>query len=164
MRLFFCLAALLGVTIRIVSADTSSVRFENIEIPEHIFAGRLGNAIGGGVAVFDCNNDDRPEIFIAGGVNPSQLFINNSGENISFHVDTPVQLSLTNVIGAYPLDIDSDRFLDLAILRVGQDFLLRGRPDCSFEPFPAILNFQSRHHLTTGFFRNMGKWPNPADT
>ena len=164
MRLFFYLAVLLGIATQTVATDTLSVRFETIEIPEHVYAGRFENSTSGGVAVFDCNDDDRPEIFIAGGENLSQLFINTSGKNISFHADTPIQLLLTNVKVAYPMDIYSDGLLDLAVLRIGQDLLLRGRPDCSFEPFPAILNFQSRHHLTTVFFRNMGKWPNPADT
>ena len=164
MRLSFYLAVLLVIATQTVATDTLSVRFETIEIPEYVYAGRFENSTSGGVAFFDCNDDDRPEIFIAGGEKLSQLFINTSGKNTSFHADTPIQLLLTNVKVAYPLDIDSDGLLDLAVLRIGQDLLLRGRPDCSFEPFPAILNFQPRHHLTTGFFRNMGKWPNPADT
>ena len=130
---------------------TTQVRFKNIEIPKHVYNGSFEYFISGGVAVFDCNDDDRSELFIAGGANPSQLFINTSGKDISFHSDTPIQLMLTGVTGAYPLDIDSDGLLDLAILRTGQDILLRGRPDCGFEPFPAILNFQSRQHWTTGF-------------
>ena len=154
MRLSFYLAVLLGIATQTVAADTLSVHFENIEIPEHVYNsnnGSLEYSTSGGVAVFDCNDDNRPELFIAGGANLSQLFINTSGENISFHADTPIQLLLTGVTGAYPLDIDSDGLLDLAILRIGQDFLMRGRPNCSFEPFPATLNFQSRHHWTTGF-------------
>ena len=152
-----CLTVLF-VTTQMVAADTLPVWFENIEIPEHVHSGGFGYSTtvfgystSGGIAVFDCNDDDRPELFIAGGANPSQLFINTSEENISFYADTPIQLLLTGVTGAYPLDIDSDGLLDLAVLRIGQDLLLRGRPDCSFEPFPAILNFQSRHHWTTGF-------------
>ena len=58
--------------------------------------------------------------------------------------------SLTDVTGAYALDIDGDRILDLAVLRAGPDQLLRGLGDCQFEPFKG-LNFQTAPHWTTAF-------------
>jgi hypothetical protein len=37
------------------------------------------------------------------------------------------------VTGAYPIDIDSDGHTDLAVLRVGENVVLRGLGDCEFE-------------------------------
>jgi len=49
------------------------------------------------------------------------------------------------------VDIDSDGWLDLVVLRVGENKLLRGGPDCRFSPFPASLGFTSGDHWTTAF-------------
>lgn len=133
-----------------VSADIQAPRFQKIEIEKHVYDGGWEYFVGGGVAVFDCNQDGLPELFAAGGTNPSKLFRNTSYGSVSFRADTPEQLSLTGVTGAYPLDVDSDGIPDLAVLRVGPDLLLKGEPDCKFSPF-STLNFQSEDHWTTGF-------------
>ncbi|MES0827368.1 CRTAC1 family protein [Ruegeria sp. SCP11] len=132
------------------NAETNIPAFENIDVPEHVYDGGWEHFVGGGVAVFDCNGDDLPELFVAGGSNPSQLFKNTSQEEISFQAQTTDQLSLTGVTGAYPLDVDSDGIMDLAILRVGADLLLQGQSDCQFSPF-SKLGFRSDDHWTTGF-------------
>ncbi|NOC45154.1 hypothetical protein GS605_07625 [Ruegeria sp. HKCCD7559] len=132
------------------AADIAPPRFQKVETPGHVYDGGWEHFVGGGVAVFDCNDDDRPEMFVAGGSNPAQLFINTSDTDVSFLPDAPGQLSLTRVTGAYPVDIDGDGILDLAVLRVGKDLLLRGKPNCAFEPFTA-LGFQPQDHWTTGF-------------
>ncbi len=44
----------------------------------HVYAGGWEHFVGGGVAVFDCNGDNLPEIFAAGGENPARLFLNRS--------------------------------------------------------------------------------------
>jgi hypothetical protein len=41
--------------------------------------------------------------------------------------------------------------LDLAVLRVGKNVLLRGDGDCGFSPFPAALGFGSDDRWTTSF-------------
>ncbi len=43
---------------------------------EHVYSGGWEHFVGGGVAVFDCNGDQRPEIYAAGGEAPARLFIN----------------------------------------------------------------------------------------
>ncbi len=131
-------------------AETKPPKFEKIEMPAHVYDGGWEHFVGGGVAVFDCNGDDLPEFFVAGGTNRSQLFKNTSGEKISFRIETPDQLSLTGVTGAYPLDVDGDGLMDLAILRVGKDLLLKGQPNCQFRPFDSV-GFRSEDHWTTGF-------------
>src|SRR5512134_2423534 len=44
---------------------------------EHRYDGGSTFAVGGGVAVFDCSGDGRPELFIAGGEEPAALFRND---------------------------------------------------------------------------------------
>ncbi|WP_170414714.1 CRTAC1 family protein [Ruegeria arenilitoris] len=147
MRLEFAIFATLGT---VANADTVIPQFTNVDVPKHVYDGGWEHFVGGGVAVFDCNGDSLPELFLAGGSNRSQLFINTSKEQIAFQAKTPEDLSLAGVTGAYPLDVDSDGIVDLAILRVGPDLLLRGDTDCQFSPFTE-LGFQSEDHWTTGF-------------
>jgi hypothetical protein len=91
--------------------------------------------VGGGVAVFDCNGDGRPDMYLAGGSNPAALYRNDSpvGGALRFSRLSDPSTDLTGVNGAYPLDIDGDGKIDLAVLRVGESVLLRGLGDCRFE-------------------------------
>ena len=132
MRLEFAVIATLA-TVANAGADTPE--FINVDVPKHVYDGGWEHFVGGGVAVFDCNGDSLPELFAAGGSNQSQLFINTSKEQISFQAETPEDLSLAGVTGAYPLDVDSDGVMDLAILRVGPDLLLRGHRRLPIQPF-----------------------------
>ena len=45
---------------------------------DHVYDGEFEFFVGGGVAAFDCNDDGRDELFIAGGSNPSALYRNDS--------------------------------------------------------------------------------------
>jgi hypothetical protein len=99
----------------------------------HVYAGDWEHFVGGGLAVLDCNADGRLDLVAAGGANPSRLFVNVTvapGAPLTFE---PGYLPpLTGVTGAYPLDIDGDGRLDLAVLRVGPNRLLRGLGGCRF--------------------------------
>ncbi|MGD1923770.1 MAG: FG-GAP repeat domain-containing protein, partial [Paracoccaceae bacterium] len=87
---------------------------------DHQYTGGWEHFVGGGVAVFDCDGDLLPEIFAAGGSAPATLLRNlTQAEGFPFRRDTPSGLALSGVTGAYPIDIDSDGQLDLAVLRVG---------------------------------------------
>ncbi len=106
--------------------------FEPREIAPHIYTGGWEFFVGGGLSSFDCNGDALPELLAAGGENPAQLFLNQSDEDLRFEaIDSA--LSVTQVIGTYPLDIDSDGHMDLVILRVGQNQIFRGVGACEFE-------------------------------
>lgn len=132
-------------------ADPVQPVFEPVQIAEHVYDGGWEHFVGGGVAAFDCNGDALPELYAAGGTNPATLFRNVSDDGVAFTPDTPEALALTGVTGAYPLDIDGDGTLDLAILRVGPDKLLRGLGNCRFGAFDDDLGFTSGDHWTTAF-------------
>jgi hypothetical protein len=118
----------------------------------HSFTGEWEFMVGGGTAVFDCNGDTRPDIFVAGGTNPAALFVNQStpAGPLAF---TPQSSGLeeTAVSGAYPLDIDGDGTLDLALLRVGPDRLMRGLGDCQFEDASTQWGFDGLDLWSTAF-------------
>ena len=118
----------------------------------HIYAGGWEHFVGGGVAVFDCNGDQMPEIVAAGGTNPMRLFVNETGDPgqaIAYRLGAFPEIAETT--GAYPLDIDGDGVLDLAVLRVGPDMLLRGGPDCRFADATAQWGLAPRDAWTVAF-------------
>ena len=124
-------------------------------LPQHVYDGGWEHFVGGGVAVFDCNGDGLPEIFAAGGTNRAALF-ENHGEFIFKTAPLP---ELTGVTGAYPLDIDSDGHLDLMVLRVGRNVLLKGDGACGFQTSDISLDHTDR--WTTAFSAHWdgGEWP-----
>ena len=134
----------------LATAASAGPSFEPVEVPEHVYSGGWEHFVGGGLAVFDCSGDGLPELYAAGGAAPATLFLNRSDDGgISFEAATPPELAVTGVTGAYPLDIDSDGVLDLAVLRVGENLLLKGAPDCHFAPFE--LGFEGGDRWTTAF-------------
>jgi hypothetical protein len=101
----------------------------------HAYDGEFEFFVGGGVAVFDCDDDGRPELYLAGGSGKARLYRNASeiGGTLGFHPLADRATDLDRVVGAYPVDIDGDRLTDLAVLRSGENVLLRGLGDCRFE-------------------------------
>jgi enediyne biosynthesis protein E4 len=113
--------------------------------------------VGGGGAAFDCDGSGFPSVFLAGGKNPARLFVNKSKaggplkfEEKALDIGADPKL-LTNVIGAYPLDIDGDGHMDLFVLRVGGNLLLKGGPDCTFALANHEWNFDGDTGWTTSF-------------
>jgi hypothetical protein len=124
---------------------------------EHSYAGSFMFFTGGGVAVLDCDADGRPDLYIAGGESPAGLFRNGSavGGELAFSQVASDVTDLTLVTGAYPLDIDSDGVVDLVVLRHGENVLLRGLGDCTFERANEALGFDGEDDWTTAF---SAKW------
>jgi hypothetical protein len=119
----------------------------------HVYDGDFEFFVGGGVAVFDCNDDLLPDLYLAGGSRPAGLFVNETGVGgeLRFATAPSPATDLTGVTGAYPLDIDGDGNLDLAVLRVGENEMLRGLGDCRFEPADEIWGIDAGNHWTAAF-------------
>lgn len=148
----------LGVFLLVVSPLGAAAQpaFEN-RVTElglaHQYSGGWEYFVGGGVATFDCDGDLFPELFVAGGQAPAALLHNTTGSRggtVSFEDKTPDALALKGVTGAYPLDVDGDGWLDLFVMRVGENKLLKGGADCSFTPFD-IAGFDGGSRWTTAF-------------
>ena len=102
---------------------------------DYAYDGAFQAAFGGGLATFDCNDDGRPELYVAGGDGPAVLFVNRStpGGPLRFERLAAGTTDLEGVNGAYPIDVDSDGQTDLIVLRNGEDVALRGLGGCRFE-------------------------------
>jgi hypothetical protein len=124
---------------------------------DHAYDGDWTYFVGGGVAVLDCDGDHKPDLYLAGGADPAALYRNESavGGPLRFREVESSATDLTGVTGAYPVDIDSDGHTDLAVLRLGENILLRGLGDCRFEEANEALGFDGGAAWTAGF---SAKW------
>jgi hypothetical protein len=133
----------------------------------HTYDGPFAFAAGGGMAAFDCNDDGLPELYLAGGAGPAALFRNDSpagGELRFTRLADPVT-DLDGVNGAYPVDIDSDGWIDLVVLRTGPNAVLRGLGACRFEPATAAWGIDPGAASTTAFsatWERGATWPTLA--
>jgi hypothetical protein len=120
---------------------------------DHAYTGGFDYFVGGGVAVFDCDDDWFPDLYFAGGSSPAALYRNASstGDALRFEEVPSPTTDLTGVTGAYPIDIDSDGHLDLVVLRHGTNELLRGLGDCRFETAIDALGIDGGADWTTAF-------------
>ena len=120
---------------------------------DHSYDGGFEFFVGGGVATFDCDADGRPDLYFAGGTGPAALYHNRSavGGALAFEQVTSTVTDLTDVTGAYPIDVDSDRNADLVVLRRGGNVLLRGLGDCQFETANDRFTLGGGEAWTTAF-------------
>ena len=146
--------AILGLGLVLIAQSASAEPvFEDISstLPSHQYTGGWEHFVGGGVSAFDCSGDGLPDLVAAGGTSPMLLLKNVSEPgNIAF---SPVSLhqDITGVTGAYPVDIDSDGLLDLCVMRVGPDRVLRGAGDCSFTDVTQAWGIPQTDQWTTAF-------------
>ncbi len=119
----------------------------------HSYDGNWRYFVGGGVAAFDCDQDAKPDLYFAGGQEPAALYRNESAiaGRLQFSAVVSPSTDLPGVTGAYPLDIDSDGVMDLVVLRLGENVLLRGQGDCTFERANEDWNFDGGDDWTTAF-------------
>jgi len=110
-------------------------------------------AVGGGVAVLDCDDDGRPDLYLAGGSAPARLYRNVSpvGGALRFESVGDAATDLLDVTGAYPLDVDGDGVVDLVVLRSGENVLLRGLGGCRFERANERWGLDGGSSFTTAF-------------
>lgn len=116
-----------------------------------VFDGDWEYMVGGGVASFDCSGDGFPELFLSGGAGPSGLYLNRSTPGGPLAFEKTEAVTLDAVLGAYPLDIDSDGLMDLVVLRLGENKLLRGLGDCRFEEANLPWGFDGGDAWSTAF-------------
>ncbi|OYU39830.1 MAG: hypothetical protein CFE33_10805 [Pseudorhodobacter sp. PARRP1] len=131
-----------------------------------IYAGDWEYMVGGGVSTFDCNADARPDLIIAGGTNPAKLFVNQStpGGDLAF-TEAQSGVEQTGVLGAYPIDIDSDGVPDIVLLRQGENQVMRGLGNCKFEPANAAWGLDGGNAWSAAFAATWEKgqsWPTLA--
>lgn len=120
----------------------------------HAYNGPWEYFVGGGAASFDCNGDRMPDVFLSGGKDEAQLFINRTSPkgNLSFEKATlDIGKSANKVIGAYPINIDNDAYMDLVVLRLGANLVLKGGPDCTFTKANKEFAIKGGKEWTTSF-------------
>ncbi|WP_135447363.1 CRTAC1 family protein [Tabrizicola caldifontis] len=130
-----------------------------------IYQGDWEYMVGGGVATFDCSGDGFPEVFLSGGAGPSGLYWNRSLQGGPLTFEKTDSIALDAVLGAYPLDIDSDGMMDLVVLRHGSNRLMRGLGECRFEDATETWGFDGGDAWSTAFAAIWEKgqdWPTIA--
>ncbi|WP_299955150.1 CRTAC1 family protein [uncultured Roseobacter sp.] len=133
----------------LAQSASAEVLFEDLSsnLPSHQYTGGWEHFVGGGVAVFDCNGDALPDLLAAGGESPATLMINQGG----LHFAAAPLPTFAGTSGAYPLDVDGDGHLDVMLLRVGENQLLRGDGACGFTPANDALGFDGGDAWSTAF-------------
>ena len=131
-----------------------------------IYAGEWQYMVGGGVATFDCNGDGFPDMFLAGGEKRAHFYRNTSKQGGELHfVEQKSGLEFDHVTGAYPIDIDGDGIMDVVVLRVGENIVMRGLGNCKFENANKVWNFDGGDAWSTSFTATFEKgvnWPTLA--
>jgi len=122
---------------------------------DHSYTGPWEYFVGGGAAAFDCNGDRLPDLAVAGGTSKASLYVNHSairGE-LAFEEkkDALPDDTRDKVTGLYTLDIDNDGHRDLVMLRVGENIILKGGPDCSFTEANRAFAFDGGRAWSTAF-------------
>jgi len=123
-----------GVTPTTVGALPAFIDETSSSALTFTYGGPFDNAVGGGVAILDCDADGRPDLYLAGGAGPAALFHNDSpvGGSLRFNRVADPATDLTEVNGAYPINLDGDSNPDLVVLRNGGNVILRGLGNCRF--------------------------------
>ena len=152
------LLACAGVVVVAQAADdpaTPVPRFIDVATEagvKHAYTGDWTHYVGGGVAAFDCDLDGDPDLFFAGGASAAALYRNNSQPGaLRFSAVDGSELVETGVTGVYPLDIDGDGTMDLAVLRLGANRLYRGLGECRFAAAGEAWNVPGGDGWTTAF-------------
>ncbi|MEO6350334.1 MAG: CRTAC1 family protein, partial [Candidatus Limnocylindrales bacterium] len=92
-----------------------------------------------------------------GGDSPAALYVNDSAAAgaLSFVARPSATTDLGAVVGAYPVDIDGDDKPDLVVLRHGENVILRGSGECTFERANEEWGFDGGNDWSTAF---SAKW------
>jgi len=118
---------------------------------DHAYTGEWEFYVGGGVASFDCNNDRRADVALAGGQGAAALYVNRSEPGGDIRFDQAALPEITDASGIYPINLDADGITDLIVLRVGENLILKGAGNCQFEIANEVFDFDGGQEWTTGF-------------
>ena len=166
----------LGMTVLVVSLQAEAAE-PTIVVPgfaeetatagiDSVYAGEWEFMVGGGAATFDCNDDGYADVFLAGGSSAARFYVNTSTRGGALKFKTQVSgLELDRVMGAYPLDIDSDGRTDLVVLRSGENVVMRGLGGCRFERANEAWGFDGGDAWSTAFaatWERGSTWPTLA--
>jgi enediyne biosynthesis protein E4 len=133
---------------------------------DSVYEGEWEFMVGGGAAVFDCDDDGFPDLFLSGGTAPARFYRNagTPGGPLRFEAQES-GLELEAVAGAYPLDVDGDGITDLILLRVGENILMRGLGGCRFENANSAWSFDGGDAWSAAFaatWEQGSAWPTLA--
>lgn len=133
---------------------------------DSVYAGDWQYMVGGGAAVFDCNGDGFEDVLLAGGAAPSSFFVNRSTRGGALAFETQQSgLEIDAVTGAYPIDIDGDRNMDVVVLRIGENMVMKGEGNCRFSRANEAWGFDGGDGWSTAFAATWEKglnWPTLA--
>jgi len=112
-----------GSLFQLLPPESSGITFRN-EVPEDEKINILTFEYfhnGGGVAIGDVNNDDRPDIYLTGNVVPNHLYLNQGGMKFK---EVAQQANVKGAAGwntgVTMVDINNDGWLDIYVCRGGQ--------------------------------------------
>ncbi|MBO6903021.1 MAG: CRTAC1 family protein [Rhizobiaceae bacterium] len=126
-----------------------------------VYSGEWEYMVGGGAAAFDCSGDGFPDLFLAGGASPAGFYRNISRQGGELRFEKQASgLELETVTGAYPLDVDSDGIMDIVLLRVGENVIMRGLGNCRFERANEMWGFDGGDAWSTAL---AATWEDGAD-
>ncbi len=131
-----------------------------------VYAGDWEYMVGGGVGTFDCNADGLPDMILAGGTSTAKFYRNTSKQAGPLHFEEQTSgLEIDKVTGAYPIDIDSDGTMDVVLLRIGENIVMKGKDNCQFERANEAWNFKGGDAWSSSFAATWEKgeaWPTLA--
>ncbi len=167
-HLFVVIIALLSVPALFRAGPSKVPVFvEEIATPlkASVYTGKWHD-VGGGASTFDCNDDGYPDLLLAGGDNSATFFRNKSTKGGELKFEAQVSgLEMNAVTGAYPIDINSDSIIDIVVLRVGENVVMRGKGACKFERANEAWGFDGGDGWSTALaatWEHGAKWPSIA--
>ena len=126
---------------------------------DHTYDGDFDFFVGGGVAAFDCDDDGLQDLYLAGGAEPAALYRNRSAVGGPLRFEQVVERGdVAERRSPAPTRSTSTATAstDLAVLRLGENVVLRGLGDCRFERANEQLGIDGGDDWTDGVQRDLG--------
>ena len=119
-------------------SSTSGITFQNET-----------NAMSGGIAWIDFNNDNLPDLFVPNATGPNRLYRNDgNGQFTEVGASAGIQLPTTNSQGAAVGDYDGDGYDDILVANAGINTLFRNLGNGSFEDITTAAGLSNESKLS----------------